>query len=255
MPPSFNRFSGALHLPTTTTGETTLESLDPAQEILIALFKKAIETELGPRWAAAANGTPLAGHPVVAATLDQEPTQEHLQQEPTKFPMLAVYRTGEVEVEQLSLSIDEVTQRWGVDYVLGPLDVASKRKVGGALDAVAKTINEVVRVGGHPAYGMDQGNVQPKQVLTTSGQGCCDFASVRVVGWSTGQAAFATEGQGPTYWWMTLQLETTEENGRTDPFLGTAPHKAAEFCLGTGNEDGVIEGLFDFESVLIEDEP
>lgn len=246
--PPFNRRVGALELPTEADVGATLRELDPAKEILIAVFRAAILADLGPRWETARTGTPLADRDPVESTLDIEPTQEIIQQERLKFPLLAVYRDGNAEVTEFTLAIDRVTQRWGVDYVLGPLDPAAIRRIGNALHAVARIVMEVVNVGGHPAYGMDQSGTQPKQVLVGSYEDCTGFSSIRVVSWQTGQASFATDGQGPTYWWMTLQLETTEDDARTDPYLGIPDHQAADFKLGTGNEDGVIDDLVEFES-------
>jgi hypothetical protein len=252
--PSFNRRSGALSLPTTTTGETTLESLDPAKKILLDLFKVAIETELGPRWVAAAGDTPLAGRDVVADSIDVEPTAELLRHQSTLFPLLCVYRDGEATAEEFSLSIERITQRWGVDYVLGPLDAAGQRKLNAALIAVAKIITEVVKAGGHPEYAMAPGGAQPNQVLIGSGAGTCEFSDVRVVNWTTGQASFAAEGQGPTYWWLTIQLETTEDDGPDDPTLGREELEGGTFTWGTGNEGGVIEELFEDEQTFPEDD-
>lgn len=252
--PAFNRFVGRLELPTEAEENATLQELDPAKDILISLFRTAIMTELGPRWASARLGTPLADRDPVESTLDVEPTPEILQQERIEFPLLAVYRDGDPESTEFTLAIDRITQRWGVDYVLGPLDAASLRRIGNALHVVAKIVQEVVQVGGHPEHGMDDSGTQPEQVLIGTDENSCRFSSVRVVNWSTGQASFATDGQGPTYWWMTLQLETTEDDGRTEPYLGMPDHEAADFSLGTGTADGIIDDLVEFESSFVEED-
>lgn len=233
---SLNRQNGALELPTTATGETTLLSLDPALGILLGLLGTAIKTDLGPRWASARTGTCLADRLAVETTLDCEPSPALMREVKAEFPLLAVYRTGETEVTEFTMTVDRTTQRWGIDYVLGPLDAAGHRKLGAALQAVAKIVTEIVRVGGHPSYAIDDNDAGPKQVLIGDQDGCCHFSSVRIVNWSTGQADFASEGQSPTYWWMSMQLETTEDNSRTDDTLGLVDHTADwEYDLSDGD--------------------
>jgi hypothetical protein len=244
--PSLDRTVGALSFPLSATGETDLASLDPARDILLALFYAAINDELGPRWASAVTGTKLtsAATPLVAK-FPFEPDRETLTQFKATFPALFVYRdsSSPTRKEEFTLSQRKYTKRWGVDYFLGPLDVGDRGKISDILNAVGACISEVVERGGHKAYAtttLDSGTVIAKRVFGPWGTGTCGFSSIDVVEYAHGPAALSRED--PKYWACSCVLETVELDGHSEnAFLDW--YDGAEATIGTGNADGEIEDL------------
>jgi hypothetical protein len=243
---TFNRTVGNIALPTTSTGATTLAYLDPAIDILLALFKAGINGDLGPAWDDAKPGTQLDDRSPVESTVPHEPTAELLQSAKITFPALFVYRTGEGQVTEFTRQIDQVSQRWTIDYVMGPLVIEEIRKLGNARRVVADIIREVLKVGGHPTYAMDDNNVQAKQVLTGEGSGTCGFKSV-----GRAQIFYSPPPslESPTYWATRIEFEAVELGERTSDAAGES-HVGGRFFFGTGtgqdadasdDDNGIIE--------------
>jgi hypothetical protein len=249
---TFNRTVGKLALPTTDANESTLASLDPAQDILLELFKAAINEDLGPAWDDASTGTTLEGRCPVETIEPFEPTLEFMQQVKVTFPALFVFPMGEPTGREFSLNLSEMTQQWGVDYILGPFKIEDVRKLGGALRVVQKIISEICRVGSHPAYGLDANEVQANQVIVGEGEGTCGFKSFRYVGSTPpGQASF---GEGaPTYWATRIVCESTELGDYTDSTIGTT-HSGLRFFAGTGTGVPEDDGTGDDDNGIIEEQ-
>jgi len=267
---SLNRRVGALAFPVT-TGVASFNVLLPAQGILLDLFTAAIRTDLGTPWATASGQTSLWGRNVVNHAAQAQPTQDYLQTIKTDFPALFVYPLEESSSAAFTAGHDATTQRWCIEYILGPLDPAELRQIGGIFRTIELLVQEVILVGGHPAYAMAPGGTQPQQILywdgsdvtiddvTTAVPGC-GFSSVKLIGSTKGAASFA-EGS-PVYHGVRLTLETTEIGEAADPDLGWAPHLGANFDI-TGDAAGDMDvgdpddddpdGLGDFRSDISED--
>lgn len=226
-----NRTVGNVELSTVATGRTTLTDLDPAQDLLIALFKTAINNDLGPAWEEARVGTPLAASDPVQTTVPYEPDDEIFKELKVTFPALCVWREGEATEKPFTAQYDAITQQWGVDYIMGPLIVEDRRKLGGSVRHVREILKEICNVGGHAAYGMDANNVQPLQVLTNDSPGSAGFSSLRFVSGNHGPAGF---GEGPPkYWAGRVILESVEYGRRTNTAQGVS-HTGMRLFTGTG---------------------
>lgn len=230
MTESLFRHFGALTLPVEAadvSSAATLTALDPGRDILLGLFKQAIISELGAAWDQVKPGTALQTAAIVEQTLPFDPHPQLARQVQLRFPLLAVYRTGDGQFAEHTLVWDKLTQQWGVDYVLGPLAVEDLRKLGDALPAVAKVIALAIQKRGHPDY--DGGAVQ---FFDDAGR----FASVRAVSYKTGPALFAPGDDSPVYYAMSMTLETTEMVADRDGFATDLEGASFSFGLGDGAE-------------------
>lgn len=247
--PSFNRKFGRTEFPSPVTGDTTLASLDPARDIVLDVLKAGINADLGLRWDGVTNGTPLAGSLPVQRAHPHEPDIQYLREVKTDFPALFVYRDGDAEIDDIGIWRSRLTQRWGVDYVLGPLDAGNMRKLGDVLTAVAKLVAQIVQMGGHPAYGVGGNNVHPLQVfgaVASNTVPVCGFASIEAKAPRKGVAKFS-EG-GPAYYALSMTLVTTEVDNFIDPTRGTAPN-VVDWGYGLDNQtDEPLEDLVEASS-------
>jgi hypothetical protein len=243
---SINERIGSLTLPpviATIEAARTLTSLDPARRILADLFKAAINAELTDAWVAAVANRLTAtdkinGTTPVADVLELEPTAPIMQARQAGFPLLAVYRSGTAEYQTHTIYADKLIQPWTVDWVLGPADVATAFQLLDAAIAVSKIISRVIMRQGHPAY---------QSGAPQFGEDRGDLGAIRIVRHEgPGQARFAGDDKGPTYYAITVMLETTEyvEPGSGDA-AEDAPFQGADYDLGIGGSpEGVIPGLF-----------
>lgn len=237
----FTRFGG-LRLPLKPSDFTNgLTPLDPARSTMAALFKAAVNAELGEVWTRlfAASGT--AGMPGEHPLLDSLPIREVLELRPTpqivkqyaaSFPLLCIYRDGTGTYEQHTLEIDRLTQAWGIDYFLCPLEVGHWRKFEAACTAVAKIIRSTIRQRGHLAYNSGAVAFPPGGPLCA-----LDLKSQD----GPGQAQFAGDENGTPFYAMSLALETVEvcEDLPVDPDL-----IGAMLEVGVGSSvEGVMPGL------------
>lgn len=204
---------GGLELPVqpSTIGATGLASLDPARDRLLELFAAAINSELTDAWTAALNNVggprPKLGELPVMDKLPDEPTESHLTQRATGFPLLAIHRMGIGTYDQQTLEITKLTQPWALHYILGPLDLIDGRQLKDICVAVAKVVALVIRKRGHASY--QNGALQ--FFGTNSPQGISPFTSIRIVSHEgPGQATFGGQDSATIFWAMEIRLETTE---------------------------------------------
>lgn len=227
--PSLNASIGATSFPLDPNDyDDTLAPLDPARDAILALFKDAINAELGTVWTQTAAGTPLAAAAVVADTWPGLPEPEVVTQRKCAFPCLFFGRDGQGTVEEYSLAADRLSQQWGLHYILSPLDIGDLRKLGDILIGVVKAVVLTIDAGGHPAH-QDGRLVLYENGLTT----------MRMLNYQAGRARFAEEG--PVYLAVSMTLETTEISAASE--ASEAPLTGASFGLGTGNSEGVIDPL------------
>lgn len=246
-----NRTVGNLVLPTTDTDASTLAALEPGLDILVDLLKTAINNDLEPAWTDAALGTPLEGRAPVQTALPFEPTLPLMREVKVDFPALFVFPLEDPTVEKHTMRIDRITQRWGIDYILGPLKLEDYRKIGGSLRVVQKLVMAICKIGGHPAYAMDDNDVQAQQVLIGEGAGTCGFERFRFVSATPpGQASFG-EGQ-PTYWATRITCEGAELCERTAA-IGVV-HTGGRFYMGTGTGVPEDDGTGEDDNGIIEEQ-
>ncbi|MCA9647232.1 MAG: hypothetical protein KC492_41370 [Myxococcales bacterium] len=206
---------GALSLPLNAgnVGGSLVSVLDPASDTLLELFAQAITSEFGAVFNAAKTGTSLAGRSVVQTKLPLPASARVLTTYTAEFPLLCVARDGDATWDEFTLSIERVTQRWSVDFVLGPLVIDEERKLGSLCQGVAKVIAATIRRGCHPDYqggALQFGKAYEDSDDYADGSGGAQLSTVRVVTHRVGRARFAEDPAAPEYVGCYMQLETTE---------------------------------------------
>lgn len=199
-----------VHFPTKPVSDGQLFSnLDPGRDKMLALFKAAINQELGgstttvvstSAWGIARVGTSLANAMPVQDTMYLSPTPDLMREANLGMPLLCLYRTSAVH-EEFSLSRELIRTTWGLDYILPPLAPEDRRKLAGVLPAVRMLLNLVIRKSGHPAY--ENGTLQ-------FGKDYGNFSIVRVTSSNEGPIEFSDKEGGNYYYSVHLDMETTE---------------------------------------------
>ncbi len=231
--------------PKTSDVAATLAPLDPARDILLNLFTVALNTELGAAWRTVTKGTPLESTEPVQDTLPLKPTPPTIRQWKGGFPILAVYRDEDFSFDEYTLQQERLTQTWGVDYVINPLDIEGQRKFTDMLIAVAKVLNLTLRRQGHPEV---EGGIS-QFAADRAG-----FLSLRFVSGKLGPANFAEGGEGGAiYYACSMKLETTEVDGFADGFAGT--FEGASIHLGFGSGEGEIADLINADTAVVINAP
>lgn len=235
--PNYRQLFGALELPTA-AGDVTasLAELDTTRATLAALVKQALIDDLAPVWETAVATLPASSHlrrsptpAVVGQVLEVEPSERHLTQVKVDWPVLAVYRTGEAEVFELTLEIEAQRQRWAIEWILGPLGVDDYRRIGDALTFAAKVIQRALRRGW--AAGLDDGALKFHDT---------NVSWIKVQQVQTGQ--LETEA-GALFYGVRVGLEVVErlrdDTSGDDTLVGT------DFTgqLEGGTADGVVDIL------------
>lgn len=227
------------------TGAQLYSALDPVRDRMVALFRAAINKELGRAvdsvvvgspWDLARAGTNLAAALPVQDTLYTSPTSEKLREMKFGFPLLCLYRVSS-EHEEFSMTREAERCTWGLDYVLPPLSGSELRKLTAVLSAVGKIIQLVVYRRGHPAYesgaiqfGSDKGN------LTT----------LRVKSSQQGPAVVGSLPNDTTVFYaLHLEMESLELDMPYDLDADGTPtteadFEGADYNLGVGGADGVL---------------
>lgn len=221
----FRKFGAAEFPPDLTARpESLFSAFDPGLDRMLALFKAALNYELSAAWTIAKQGTPLAASDPVADTLWQQPTKATLRQRKADWPLLCLARVSGTH-EDLTLHREQHTTTWSLDYLLGPLDTASFRRLGGALNAALKILQEVVAAHGHPsvAGGADQFD---------------GFNTIRIMTDGIGTAGFADDPDGPEYHGLHVDIETTELDKPMDGSVGD--YNGATFVFGVGDAHDIL---------------
>ncbi len=227
---------GGLTLPAVADEDTgTLASLDPARDQLLAFFESVINSEFAEAWATAAAALPT-GHPFsdlatpIADTFPDEPIQQVLTQRSTRFPLLALHRSGAATFEDFVLDRDKLTQPWTLHYILGPLDVIDQRRFKDLCQAIPKTLRMALRQRKHLSY--QDGALQ--FFGNTS-----SFASIDLVSYAAGNAVFADGDNAVRYYATEMALQTTELSDHIEGSDETTL-EGADLRLHLGNDDGLL---------------
>lgn len=201
---SLYRRVGATEFPFTAVDVDEAEQsiADKTQEVLLALFQSAITSELSGAFEMASIGTCLAGKPVVADTLSGLLTPQVMKQRKAVFPLLAVGWTGSADWSEHTLSIDKVTRKWTVDYVLGPLEVGASLKLEKILHRVGVLLQLCCRNRGHKSF-------RDGAILW----GSDTDEPISTIWWDgheAGPAHFATDAGETVYFALSGRITTTE---------------------------------------------
>lgn len=230
---SLHRRFGRVSLPLAASTESSLEYLDPANQILLDLFAAALNAELAPVWDSAVAGTALEGKDgpstPVMQRLSAVPDAATLQSVKVAFPLLCVARSSSrpAQGDELSLDKPRRVQLWDVDYLLCPLTVGNEQRVAPVLPLVDSILRSVIEEGGHLAYrtATNQGFTYAQNVLGDRGDNTCRFFGCAVTESAFGPGRLSREGPSFQACSMTLRTEEIGEYSLVDgvgvPFRGT----------------------------------
>lgn len=197
---------GGLRLPIY-DGEVTdsFAVLDDVQDRLLKLFAAAINYEFGNPWASVVAGLPSAklnGTSPANDLIPEEPTLTVMTERKVGFPALFLHRNGDGTFEDHTLEHDKLRQQWYLHWVVGPLDLESRRKILPLGVQIGKLIKMVERQQGHLAY---EGGANQFEEATGG------LTSLRLVSITPpGPASFADDPQNITYYGARYTIETTE---------------------------------------------
>lgn len=217
---------GGLTFPVAASAVTdSLTPLDPARHEMAGLLAAAINGELGAVWAKVCATLPT-GHILrtskpVQDVVELEPDASTLGTRKPGWPLLAVYRQGKATYSWKFEARQTRTQRWNIDYILGPLAIDDVRKLGDALTAAGSVVAETLMHGfypGHPsaspavaAYGTGEPFAVPVSSIEMVGQSGPGYAKAEGMG-----------GDAKDYYGITFEVETTElTEYLTDPATDT----------------------------------
>ena len=187
---------------------TSFAPLDPARDLLLDLFKTAINAELSEVWEKVTStvtqaGSKYAGTLPVQDTIPGRPSLGMMQVRKTGFPFLALHREGDAEFEEYLMDEIRVKQTWNLHYIFGPGDVEVERKLLDFSQAVRALVFLVIRQRGHKAF--DGGAIQ-----FFPGNGT--LSSVKLTKCTPVGKAIFNEDETAAYWAMVMTLETTEDS-------------------------------------------
>lgn len=217
---------GGLTFPVAASAVTdSLAALDPARHEMAGLLAAAINGELGAPWAKIVATLPtghmLRGTTPVQDVVELEPDATNLGTRRNGWPLLAVYRQGKATVTWKFEARQTRTQRWNVDYILGPVAIDDVRKLGDILTAAGSVIGYVLM---HGFYGGHPSASPPVAAYGTGIPFAIPVSSVHLVG-QTGPGWAKAEGMGAEakpYYGITFEVETTEVTSvLTDPATDT----------------------------------
>jgi hypothetical protein len=227
------------------TDEQLYSVCDPLRDRLLKFFAAVISKELGQAtdgtvaptsvWAAARTGTRWANTPPVADTIYTQPTPGMLLSSEYKFPLLAVYREGNDPHDKFTLEIERMNDRWGVEYIIGPLDPADHRRLTAAVHYARMAIVLALRKQRHPAYegGADQ---MPEQELWR----------IHITGGVIAPATFGEQGKGQEFYGMRIDMKSEEL-----VVLDTAKypaHEGTDLNVGLGGPEGILADVMQASS-------
>jgi len=238
---------GALTLPpdVADVGDSPQAALDPGLDTLVNLFATAIAAELGEVFSLAKIGTSLADFDVVQTVLPMASSASVLKRYKVGFPLLCVSRTGEGTYAEFTSGEDILTQKWMVEYILGPLSLDDERKLGSLCVAVGKVISLTIRRGSHPDFqggAIQFGAPYAGDDEIADGSGGARFSSVKLVSQGLGRAPFSDAPDAPEYIGIALVLETVEVETLTD--TSTDLDGASFGTLETGGGGGGAEPYY-----------
>jgi len=243
--PHLNERFGAATFPSRTGAAYELDSSagllrHPGQDTLLALFRAAINAELGDDWTTVTNtletGHRLRSTSPVESARPLRPSKNVLLELKSKAPILFLHPDGEGEFSAFTQYEDQKTQDWKLHWIIGPCDVGDARKIEWFADKIGKLIRRVCVGKLHPAYM--SGAIQWNDDSSTN---AADFTKVAVTksGFDPG-AVFEGEDDTP-FGALQVSLQTTETSSTL-----TDADVTAEGADGTLNVGDMIALRDDF---------
>lgn len=250
MADTLNQSFGKVALPIDADGvDKTLLPLDPARRLLTALFKSAINAELGEVWTKVTDTLPsshyLRGTSPIEDTLEITPNPGFFRERKEGWPLFILYRDGTGTYEQHTLWRDKLTQTWALHYIVGNVDVAETHKFIDVLVAAAKVIRMVIRDQSHWSY--QDGAVQ--FFPDTSALAAIDLKTQE----GPGQASFAGSDSDTLYLAISMTLETVEMV--RDDVSAYDDLDGGEFDIGLGGGEGIVPDLISVDTDQLEEAP
>lgn len=234
---------GAMPLPAKATDvdntALTLAPLDPARDAILGCLKAAVNFELSAAWNKVVAVIPsLATKSPVQDTWPGMPSPTVVLQRACDFPCLFLARDGIGKFGDYSLSRRQLTQTWGLHYIISPVDVGDERKIQDILVRVGGVVLATIERGGHSAFASGGVNA-----LRSVGLNTLFLKTIQ-----SGQARFAgnADENAPSYHALSCELESTEIMREVDG-VGT-PFTGASLELGTGNSEGIIPTLVEAQT-------
>jgi hypothetical protein len=193
------------------TSAATFEPADPALTAIAGLISAAIRGEFGTgtdsAWYAVTSSIPT-GHrlhcsddPIGRVWRGIEPSATALRELAVgEWPLLAVWREGPGEWEQVTFQRDGIRQRWGVMWALGEVETDLALKLAPALQMVGKIVGAVICEARHPGY--DDG-------IQQFGAERGWLSNIRPVTFEAGAARFSDDEE-TRFWAASMTLESLE---------------------------------------------
>ena len=184
-----------------------LTEQDPLTGQLVGLLAQALRSELTTVWTTVCAALPT-DHPLrgstdpVGDTLEQEPSDKVMQERKGAWPLLAVHRSGEAEINEHGRQVE----KWLVHFILGPRQgIVEDRKLVPVLPTAARIMALTIEDKGHPDY---LGGAVCFFGATLADTPLAD--SIAVKGWGVGSAKFAADERGPVYPALLMTLDVEE---------------------------------------------
>jgi hypothetical protein len=228
------------------TDEQLFSVLDPLRDRLLQFFRAAINKELGQgidtveptsAWAACRTGTKFAGALPVADTIYTQPTPEMVLASKYLFPLLAVYREGSAD-DEFTIDTERIGSRWGVDYIVGPLDSADHRRMSAAVHGAHMVILQALRAGRHPAYQNGEHQFPEDEIW-----------KLRAVRSDVGPATFGERDRGQVFHALHIEL-AGEELVNFDTTVYPA-HEGTDLNVGIGSDAGILADVMQASSDVL----
>ncbi len=209
--------------------------LDPARSRIVALFKAAINCELGPVWNKLTGPVnQLTDTLPVMSTFELDPNTHNLKQVGLKPPILSLHRLGEQIWGEHTMQVDKCDQDWTLHYILPNLDIGDTRRVFDVLRIIPEIVRRVIRARGHIAY--ENGELQFFNDK-------CGLGSIQMTKAEWGQARFGGEIESPVWLATTMTLHTTEYGSDSEEEYGEL--NAIDWNIGVGNSTGIIPNIIE----------
>lgn len=145
---------GSIEYPLTgvTSASSLLDVCDPAVKIAGAYFTQMLNTYLGTALtvvAADVGGPTIASNVAQFYPYDPGLIAKYVQ---GSFPLLAVWRKSSTHGDKSVASWEQEASRWGVAYILPPLDAGQMERVRPVLHSVSHIIQHAIRMRSDPTY-------------------------------------------------------------------------------------------------------
>lgn len=207
--------------------------MDPARSILAALFKSALNYELGPVWnKLTGSATPLIDTSPVMSVFELDPNTHNMKQVGLKYPVLALHRVGEQTWSDFTMQVSKCDQDWNLHYILPNLDVSEMRRIGDVLRIIPEIIRRTIRARGHISY--ENGQLQFER---------CGLASAHVTKSEFGQAKFGGQVESPEWPAVTVTIHTVEygtDREEEYPYLDSI-----DWNIGVGDSTGIQANIIE----------